>query len=168
MRLRRPGSSRGPKRSRAPRFFEEDSMESASTRNDHGTSWSTKYTKGRITKQRSIHNDNGFFETLVVLIAWPSSDEVFVAIETRRLVLVEALLVPWCRLTPPDLRRRCDNDTDTDTDTDTGGYLRARKRISDAHDEGSPIRIRLVQRRARLSLQGGQRNGLAHRYSPRA
>ena len=67
-------------------------MESASTGNDDGTSWSTEDTEGDIIKERSIPNDNGFFETLVALIAWASSNEVFIAIETRRLVLVEALL----------------------------------------------------------------------------
>ncbi len=63
-------------------------MESASTGNDDGTSWSTEDTKGHISKQRSIPNDNGLFDTLVALIAWASSNEVFVAIETQRLVPV--------------------------------------------------------------------------------
>lgn len=48
--------------------------------------------EGLIIKERSIPNDAGLFEIIFALIAGASSNEVFVAIETRRLVLVEALL----------------------------------------------------------------------------
>lgn len=48
--------------------------------------------EGHIIKERSIPNDNGLFEIIATLIGGTSSNEVFVAIETRRLVLVEALL----------------------------------------------------------------------------
>ena len=48
--------------------------------------------EGHIIKERSIPNDNGIFKIIATLIAGVSSNEVFVAVETRRLVLVEALL----------------------------------------------------------------------------
>ncbi len=48
--------------------------------------------EGHIIKERSIPNDNGLFKIIATLIAGVSSNEVFVAVETRRLVFVEALL----------------------------------------------------------------------------
>ena len=48
--------------------------------------------EGNIIKERSVPNDSGLFAILFVLIAGAPSNEVCVAIETRRLVLVEALV----------------------------------------------------------------------------
>ena len=47
---------------------------------------------GRVLKERSIPNDNSLFVVLTRLIEGVSPSEVFIAIETRRLVIVDALV----------------------------------------------------------------------------
>jgi len=54
--------------------------------------------EGHIVKERSIPNDTGLFECLFAQIAETPPNEVFVAVETRRLVLVEALLARGFRI----------------------------------------------------------------------
>lgn len=53
---------------------------------------------GRVVKERSIPNDSGLFEIIAALIGGTPSNEVLVAIETRRLVLVEALIARGFRV----------------------------------------------------------------------
>lgn len=48
--------------------------------------------EGKIIKERSIANDSSLFEVILGLIMGAAPDEVYVAVETRRLVLVEALV----------------------------------------------------------------------------
>lgn len=54
--------------------------------------------EGRVLKERSIPNDSTLFEILAALIGGAPANEVFVAIETRRLVVVEALVARGFRV----------------------------------------------------------------------
>lgn len=54
--------------------------------------------EGRVLKERGIPNDSGLFEILAALIGGTASNEVFIAIETRRLVLVDAVVARGFRV----------------------------------------------------------------------
>ena len=48
--------------------------------------------EGKIIKERNIANDSSLFEVILGLVMGAAASEVYVAVETRRLVLVEALV----------------------------------------------------------------------------